>query len=107
MTGNAVARHGSITIVSPSWNFRMCSWQVAVPFCGPWAWPLIISEQVPQMPSRQSWSKVIGSLPSVDQPLVDDVEHLEERHVVADARARRRCRSGRARRGRPGARPGG
>ena len=39
----------------------MCSWHVAVPRCGPWAWPSIISEQVPQMPSRQSWSKTIGS----------------------------------------------
>ena len=65
MIGNAVARHGSMTIVSPSWKVRMCSWQVAVPRCGPWACPLIISEQVPQMPSRQSWSKVIGSSPSV------------------------------------------
>ena len=42
----------------------MWSWQVAVPCSGPWAWPLIISEHVPQMPSRQSWSKVIGSSPS-------------------------------------------
>ena len=53
-----------MTISSPSANFRMCSWQVAVPFWGPWAWPLIISPHVPQMPSRQSWSKAIGSLPS-------------------------------------------
>ena len=42
----------------------MWSWQVAVPFCGPWAWPLIIIPQVPQMPSRQSCSKAIGSSPS-------------------------------------------
>ena len=51
-------------ISSPSLNLRMCSWQVAVPRCGPWAWPLIISEHVPQMPSRQSWSKTMASLPS-------------------------------------------
>ena len=31
---------------------------------GPWAWPLIISAHEPQMPSRQSWSNAIGSLPS-------------------------------------------
>ena len=63
MIGKAAARNGSITIVSPSANLRMWSWQVAVPRWGPWAWPLIMSEQVPQMPSRQSWSKVIGSGP--------------------------------------------
>ena len=45
----------------------MCSWHVAVPRWGPCAWPLIISQQVPQMPSRQSWSKAIGSSPSVDE----------------------------------------
>jgi hypothetical protein len=41
----------------------MWSWQVAVPRSGPWAWPLIMSEHVPQMPSRQSWSNVMGSWP--------------------------------------------
>ena len=51
-------------ISSPSANFRMWSWQVAVPFCGPWAWPLIIIPQLPQMPSRQSCSNAMGSLPS-------------------------------------------
>ena len=35
MTGKAVARHGSMVIVSPSVNLRMCSWQVAVPVLGP------------------------------------------------------------------------
>ena len=64
MIGNARARHGSTTISSPSRNLRMCSWQVAVPSDGPWARPLIIIEQEPQMPSRQSWSKAIGSRPS-------------------------------------------
>ena len=52
--GKALALHGSITIVSPEENLRMCNWQVAVARSGPWAWPLIMSEQVPQMPSRQS-----------------------------------------------------
>jgi hypothetical protein len=52
-------------ISSPSANLRMCSWQVAVPFWGPWAWPLIIIPQLPQMPSRQSCSKAIGSRPDV------------------------------------------
>ena len=30
---------------------------------GPWATPLITSAHAPQMPSRQSWSKAIGSSP--------------------------------------------
>ncbi len=54
ITGKARARHGSITMVSPSWKLRMWSWQVAVPFIGPWATPLIIMPQEPQIPSRQS-----------------------------------------------------
>ena len=64
ITGKAAARHGSMKISSPSWNLRMWSWQVAVPFWGPWAWPLIIIPHEPQMPSRQSCSKAMGSLPS-------------------------------------------
>ena len=47
-------------IVSPSLNERMCSWQVVVT-SGPWASPLIIRPHMPQMPSRQSESKAIGS----------------------------------------------
>ena len=39
---------------------------------------------MPQMPSRQSESKAIGILALHDQRLVDDVEHLEERHVGRD-----------------------
>ena len=61
MTGNAVARHGSMVIVSPSEKDRMCSWQVVVT-SGPWASPLIIRPHMPQMPSRQSESKAIGLL---------------------------------------------
>jgi hypothetical protein len=41
----------------------MWSWQVAVPRSGPWAWPLIIIPHDPQMPSRQSCSKAMGSSP--------------------------------------------
>jgi hypothetical protein len=65
-------------------ELRMCSWHVAVPRCGPWACPSIMSEHVPQMPSRQSWSNTIGFLARLDEPLVQDVEHLEERRLVAD-----------------------
>ena len=62
MTGNASARHGSMVIVSPSVNERMCSWQVVVT-SGPCASPLIIRPHMPQMPSRQSESNAIGSSP--------------------------------------------
>ncbi len=61
-TGKAVARHGSMVIVSPSENARMCSWQVVVT-SGPCAWPLIIRPHMPQMPSRQSESNATGSSP--------------------------------------------
>ena len=63
-TGNEAARNGSTVISSPSAKDRMWSWQVAVARSGPWARPLIITPQVPQMPSRQSWAKVTGSVPS-------------------------------------------
>ena len=63
ITGNALARQGSIVIVSPSRKWRMCSWQAVVAFCGPWATPSITSEHMPQIPSRQSWSKATGSSP--------------------------------------------
>jgi hypothetical protein len=42
---------------------------------------LIISEHMPQMPSRQSLSKAIGSSPGRVELLVEYVEHLEEAHV--------------------------
>src|SRR5581483_11095165 len=63
--GKAAARHGSISMTSPVVNLRMWSWQVAVPSWGPWAWPLIIIPQEPQMPSRQSCSKATGSWPAL------------------------------------------
>ena len=62
MIGNAEARQGSTSIVSPSLNERMCSWQVVV-CCGPCAMPLMTTPHMPQMPSRQSWSKATGSSP--------------------------------------------
>ena len=63
MTGKASARQGSMVTLSPSLKLRMCSWQVVVRSRGPWGRPLITMPQVPQMPSRQSWSKVMGSSP--------------------------------------------
>ncbi len=63
MTGKAEARQGSMSIVSPSANDRMWSWQVVVR-SGPWASPLMTRLHAPQMPSRQSWSKATGSSPA-------------------------------------------
>ena len=56
-----MARQGSIVIVSPSLKLRMWSWQAVVARRGPWGAPLMTMPQVPQIPSRQSWSKAIGS----------------------------------------------
>ena len=68
-------------MVSPSLNWRMWSWQAVVPSLAPCGMPLMTIEQVPQMPSRQSESNAIGSSPRVDEALVHDVEHFEERRV--------------------------
>ena len=62
-TGKALARQGSRTSLVPDGMTRMWSWQIVVPFSGPWASPLIMKPQEPQMPSRQSCSKVTGSWP--------------------------------------------
>src|SRR5258706_14847733 len=53
ITGKAFARQGSTTMVSPSLNARMCSWQTVFAFQGPCGLPFIYIEHVPQMPSRQ------------------------------------------------------
>ena len=66
--GNALARHGSMTIVSPLLKRRMWSWQTVVPASGPCATPLTMQPQVPQIPSRQSESKAIGSWPALISP---------------------------------------
>ena len=54
LIGKALARHGSMVMVSPSANVRVCSEQVEAPFSGPWARPLMNRSREPQMPSRQS-----------------------------------------------------
>ena len=41
----------------------MWSWQAVVRVRGPWGRPFTTMLQVPQMPSRQSWSNAIGSSP--------------------------------------------
>ncbi len=67
-TGKALARHGSIVSVSPSLKLRMWSWQAVVRSRGPCGRPLMTTPQVPQMPSRQSWSKAMGSSPFSMRP---------------------------------------
>ena len=62
-SGKARARKGSTTMVSPSLKLRRYVWHVAMPWPGPCGLPLIVQEQVPQMPSRQSWANAIGSSP--------------------------------------------
>src|SRR5215218_3313915 len=67
MTGNGCALNGSISMTSPSEKDRMCSWQVVV-CSGPCATPLITRPHWPQMPSRQSLSKAMGSSPRSVRP---------------------------------------
>ena len=67
-TGKDAARQGSSVSTSPSEKLRMWSWQAVVRSFGPWARPLMTKPQVPQMPSRQSWSKAIGSSPFSASP---------------------------------------
>ena len=81
-TGKAVARQGSITISSPSLKLRMWSWQAVVRSFGPWARPLIIMLQVPQMPSRQSWSKAMGSSPLAIRPSFTTSSISRNGHVL-------------------------
>ena len=82
MTGKASARHGSTMIVVAvleAAHVQLADGRAAR--AGRAATPLITMPHMPQMPSRQSWSKAIGSSPFSIRLLVDDVEHLEERHV--------------------------
>src|SRR5688572_28930514 len=65
ITGKDSALQGSTTTVSPFLNARMCNWQTVVACQGPCGLPLICIEHEPQIPSRQSWSNAIGSLPSL------------------------------------------
>jgi hypothetical protein len=83
-TGNAFARHGSMTISSPSWNFRMWSWQVVVR-----GWPAVrpaVDDDAAR--AADALAAVVVERDRVfallREVLVHDVEHLEERHVRID-----------------------
>jgi hypothetical protein len=66
-TGKAVRAPGLDPDLVAVVNCRMWSWQV-VALRGPWGMPLITSPHIPQMPSRQSWSKAMGSSPFASRP---------------------------------------
>jgi hypothetical protein len=46
----------------------MWSWHAVVARRGPCGFPLTTTPHVPQIPSRQSWSKAIGSSPFSIRP---------------------------------------
>ena len=75
-----------------------------VPGSGPCATPLTMQPHMPQMPSRQSWSKATGSSPfairssfSTSSISRKDMCALTFGHFVAHHAARRRWRSSAAR----------
>ena len=86
MSGNAWARNGSTTIVVAVLETAHVGLAGRDALCGPCGLPSMTSEQVPQMPSRQSWSKAMGSSPAIRQLFVHHVEHFEERHVGVQVR---------------------
>ncbi len=82
MTGNALARHGSTVISSPSLNWRMWSWQAVVCFCGPWGRPLMT--MLHDAADALAAVVVEGDrvLALSHELFVEHVEHLEEGHVL-------------------------
>ena len=83
-TGNAAARQGSMVTVSPSRKLRMWSWQVVVCGRGPCGRAV---DHDPALAADPLAAVVVEGdrlLAAADQALVDDVEHLQERHVGAD-----------------------
>ena len=63
-SGNAAARHGSIVIVVAVAELAHVQLAGRGAALRAVRLPLIIIPHEPQMPSRQSWSNAIGSLPS-------------------------------------------
>ena len=84
MIGKAAARQGSTTISAPSGNLRMWSWHVAVPALRPVR--LTVDHECAR-PADALPAVVLerdGVLALGDQSLVEDVEQLEERSILAD-----------------------
>ncbi len=98
MTGKALARHGSRVKESPSLKNRMWSWHTVVPRRGPWAHAV---DQETARPADALAAIVVEGhrlFAAADQLFVEDVEHLQERHVgghpldlVGDELSRRVC----------------
>ena len=84
MIGNAVARHGSITIVSP--RCELAHVQLAGGGAALRAVGLAVDHQ--RARAADALAAVVVEhdrfLAVGDQTLVEDVEHLEERRLVAD-----------------------
>ena len=84
MTGKASARQGSRVSTSPSLKLRMWSWQQVVA-CARAVRAAVDDD--PALAADPLAAVVVEGdrlLALEDQPLVDDVEHLQERHVGAD-----------------------
>ncbi len=83
-TGNASARQGSRVRVWPSRKLRMWSWQAVVCFFG--AVGVAVDDHAAGPADPLAAVVVEGDrlLALRGQLLVDDVEHLQERHVGAD-----------------------
>src|SRR6266481_4980113 len=73
-TGNASARHGSSVKASPSLKKRMWSWHTVV-------YP--VDQEAARAADALTTIVLEGYrfLAALDQSLVQDVQHLEERHV--------------------------
>ena len=84
MIGKPAARHGSTVIVSPSLNDRMCSWQAAVARLG--SVSLTVDHHTAGSADPFAAVRVEDDRLFVldGEPLVEHVEHLEERHVLFD-----------------------
>ena len=84
MTGKALARNGSIQMVSPSRNLRMWSWQVVMPRV------LAVGDAVDgqRAGAADALAAVVVEvdrlLALVDEAFVDDVEHFEEGGLLGD-----------------------
>ena len=107
MIGKAVARHGSIddrVAVAELAHVELAGGGAPLRAVG-----LAVDHQRARAADALAAVVVEGDrlLALGDEALVDEVEHLEERHVVADAGRVVGVEAARRRRGRPGARPSG
>ena len=83
MMGKPAERHGSMVIVSPSWNLRMWSWQVALS-----EGRGVVAVDVERAHAADTLTAIVIEedrlAAFVDKLLVKYVEHLEERAALRD-----------------------